>query len=633
MADRNRLLEALKNADAAGDTAAAMQFAAQIRAMDGGQNAPQDELAAAGVPDGGAAVGGYDPALLPVKRVPEGKGMFSIGSHAYDLVVPGVLKDAWRVISEGGHAARGQRTMEEMQAIGPEAALLAVGAPGAGAVAKKAAEVVPEVAAKAAAEAAATAKGLPVKPGQLVAPKTANVMPVTGEMLAPPAGQLTAPLPEAVQAEKKIYEAMIQAGWTPERIAAKLRQLGPDATLADVAPFWGMQDVAAQSATGGQRAARVLGQREAQKQSKLLKAVDSAVGDKNYYEELDKLQDARSVAGKADREAAMANTGIVKSDVIQRMLETPEFQQGLRKGAAIARLEAARTGIPVPKSETWYHGQNFDDPNIKIIETPTLRMLDAAKQGMDQILQPFRNKFTGALENLGPYEVEVDKARRAVVEEMRAHSADYGKYLDTWGDYSSNMDAVAKGRRALSQDPEIVAKTLNKMTPSELEHFQIGLARDMRDEIVANPNTALKWFQNRYTRDILQKALPNKKDYNLFRQSALREAAKSRTFRDATGNSKSVRRALGALEQEAPSKVPEEVVGAAFDVATKNPVGLIRRGARWLTRQPKIDTVTPVLEQESQVLHTTDPDIQRRVLQRLRRQYGASGTSGIIPRE
>lgn len=506
-------------------------------------------------------------------------------------------------------------------------------------VVAKAPKTVPKPAAAVAANAL---KEVPATVGELsnaarqvvTRPTTEAIAPITGDVAAETPNLVRA-TPAANAAEENLFKAMQQAGWTPDRIQAKLKQLGPGATLADLFPFQGLQEAAAQTPAGSMRAMRVLGAREAQKQSDLLKSVASNLSDENYYTSLEELQNARSVAGKAQRDAALGNARIVKSDLIQRMLETPEGQQGLRQGAAIARLEAARTGVPVPKSETWFHGMNFDDPNIKVVETPTLRMLDAMKQGFDQILQPYRNKFTGKLENLGPYEVEVDKARRAVVDELRNHSDDYAKYLNTWGDYSSNMDALSMGRRAIDQDPEVSLKVVKNLTPAQKEFFQIGVARSLRDDIVQNATKATNAFKNRDTRDILQAAFPSKDAYNNFRQDVLRAQAKTQTANRANAGSATARRATAVMEAEKPATpIAKDVVGAGFDVATGNKLGLGKRIVnKFMNMNPKEvpDTRTPILDQTSMMLHSTDPVLQARMIARMRQRAGVTGTSGLVP--
>lgn len=639
---RDDLEDALRNAAAAGNTDAARKLADALVALGPTENAapaaevpPQDqgffsrlgrhynEEVSGGVEDMTKGVGDAVADGAGIGKRVLGAGKAAIGAIRY---AGSPVEAAWKTLAvdpaEAAATALGASPAVR-QGVGSTVDMAQIFA-GAGA---------PKVI-RAGAEAleAAPAAARDIRQA-LTTSKPAPIAPTTGELGAAPANQLMTAAPATDVAEQKMYDAMIQAGWTPDRIQAKLKQLGPGATLGDVYPFWGMQDVAAQTPAGGLRAARVLGAREAQKQSTLLKAVDSHVADSNLYDTIDDLQKARSVEGKAARDAAMDKTGVIKSDTVQRQLETPEGQAGLRKGASIAKLEWAETGKQIPKSETWYHGNDFDDPDLKIVATPTLRMLDAMKQGYDSMLQPFRNKFTGALENLGPYEVQIDKNRRALVQDMRDQSKSYGEYLDTWGDYSKNIDAVNAGRRALSQDPEVVKKALARMTPADKEYFQIGLARDLKDSITQNPNAALKAFQNRDTRNILQQAMGDKSAYNRLRQSALREAAKARTFRSATGNSRTAARALGAMEAEVPAKpLADDVVGGAFDIATGNKVGVARRIVnRVRGASPKPDTVTPILDQQSMALHNQDPVVQARILARLRQKAGVTGTSGLLP--
>lgn len=84
----------------------------------------------------------YNPSLLPVKRVAPGKGMFSIGSHSYDLVVPGIARGVAQIpkdfvdTAEGARAAWESGDINAMNSAALKALPYAVGAPPAVAAAK-----------------------------------------------------------------------------------------------------------------------------------------------------------------------------------------------------------------------------------------------------------------------------------------------------------------------------------------------------------------------------------------------------------------------------------------------------------------------------------------------------------------
>lgn len=444
---------------------------------------------------------------------------------------------------------------------------------------------------------------------------------------------LTTKTPGAERAEKIIYDDMISAGWTPERIQAKLRQLGPGATLADLAPFSGRAEVVAQYPSGAKEASRTLIPRERRMKSDLLTAVDKTLTPENFYKSIDDLKAIRSEEGKALRAEAMKDMdsvdykirakALATSPLIQSLMTTPEFQAGLRQGAKIINLESARTLVPIPKSESWYYGKNFDDPDLQIIEAPTLRMMDAAKQGFDQMLKPFENKFTGKLENLGPYEVEIDKTRRALVEEMRRLDPKYAKYLDKWADSSEMISAIERGKDVLKNDPEVTAKMLAKISPDNREYTQIGLAKYMRDLIDKNPNQALKLFDRGRSEKNMQLVFGSKQAYNLFKQQALRKMAQHRTMQSALRNSATVRRELGAagLEEETSDVIPE-AVGAGLDLALGNKAGFMRRAGKWVANRISSKPDPKTADELAPVLFSDDPILQQRVIQRMRQRSG-----------
>jgi hypothetical protein len=274
--------------------------------------------------------------------------------------------------------------------------------------------------------------------------------------------------------------------------------------------------------------------------------------------------------------------------------------------------------VQIPKTETWYHGTDFNNPDITITHTPTLRMLDAAKQGFDQILAPFRNKYTGALENLGPYEVEVDKARRAIVESMRTASPKYSEYLDRWAEPSQQMDALARGRKILNNDPEVTLKSIRKATGDELEYTQIGLRRALEDKIRENPQAAIRLFNKGVTRDKIRAVFPSKADFRALHRQALREAAFQKTANANRARSQTAELKQGIKEVDEEVSLPKEAVGAGVDALLGNKLGVMRRGLNWAARKLTGRQPDKVLDEISPVAFSRDPVAKERMIQRFK---------------
>ncbi len=117
----------------------------------------------------------YEPSLLPITRVPKGQGNFGMSEHK--LVVPGVLKDVYNQIIEGGEAARGNRSLEQMKQIAPGAAMLGLGEP-AFAAAKEAAPMV----GAAAKDALELAKGVPAVASTAIKAIPSEVAPTAAKV-------------------------------------------------------------------------------------------------------------------------------------------------------------------------------------------------------------------------------------------------------------------------------------------------------------------------------------------------------------------------------------------------------------------------------------------------------------------
>lgn len=566
----------------------------------------------------------YEPTILPITRVPKGQGNFGMDEHK--LVVPGIIKELPTALWEGAKAGV-SGDVERMKKTAPAAAMAVTGV-GAAPGFANAAQSIGRNAVKAAAP---VVRDLPAASRALVTSRETPVAAssATGQV---PEGTtaLTTPSKAATSAEDLLYKDLIDSGWTPQKIEERLKWLGPGATLADLEPFSGRAMAAAQFPKGQKRAARVLGSRQRGAENRLLKTVDDTLAPENYHEELEALKKKRTAeAQPARRDAlddAVQNKSIMATlsadPLVQRLVKSPEGKAGLREGAKLAALEETRTGIPVPRTEEWFYGTNFDDPNLQIVHVPTLRMLDAMKQGMSTMIKPYQDKFTGKLLNPPPYIVEMDKTVRDLTGVLRNSSSKYAKYLDSWAEPSQQMDALARGRQILDRDPEVTLNVLKRANDAEKEFMQIGLARALKDEIRRNPQAAVRLFSKGETLDQIRAVFPGKQEFRAMHRQVLREARKQETANRNLKGSQTTERQQGVkgIEQE-PSDVPSEVAGAMLEAGTKNPLALARRAGRWMSRvgTKRAEELAPeVADELSSVLHSSDPIVQQRQIQRFR---------------
>lgn len=431
-------------------------------------------------------------------------------------------------------------------------------------------------------------------------------------------------VPAADKALNKLYQDMVDAGWTPDQIQAELKKLGPTGMPADLEPFAARQEAVAQTPRAGKLAAKALNERDMLTTERLVGDLQKSLPSANLYETVDAVKKARSTGGQQLRSEAMADPRVIKDEGLQRLLGNPFVRENMPMGLKLAKSEETRTGVPVPTSETWFKGENFDDPNIEVLKTPTLRILDAAKQGLTAAVEKYRNKNTGKLE-LDPVGVELKKVEVQLRDALRKHSAKYGEYLDKWGDDSQIIDAAWAGRRALKLDPEITKDFVKKLSPEARDVYNIGLQRFIHDKIIDNPQAAMRYFDKGTIEQRMKEAFPSEEAYDKFAGGASREAVHRLTFNAARANSPTVRRALGVADLTAQSDVPEQLMGAGKDLLTGNKYGLTRRVIDSMTA-PIVNRLDArkfaIADEMAPVLYSTDPAVHNRLVNRLRSRGG-----------
>jgi hypothetical protein len=274
---------------------------------------------------------------------------------------------------------------------------------------------------------------------------------------------------------------------TPGTAQTVLSNLGPQGVLGDVGANTSLAVERAASRPGAPLTAvsKFAAARQAGAPERVAGSITDNLADPNFYEMIDALRTQRNtIAAPLRQQALDESAGVpVKSDLVQRLQGTPEFQSAMATGKSIARMEAARTGKEIPQTEQWFHGDSFDDPDIESRTVPTLRMLDAAKQGYNELLKPYRNPFTGALENLPPKGVEIAKTADALTQELRANSDTYGQYLDNWADPSQSMQAVKTGKNFLTMKPQEASRIWDGMSDSEKQFAKVGFAKAQVDKV------------------------------------------------------------------------------------------------------------------------------------------------------
>jgi hypothetical protein len=316
-------------------------------------------------------------------------------------------------------------------------------------------------------------------------------------------------------ANRVLADAVRRSGSTAEDMIERIKNSQAPLTVADVGgvPMQRLaRAVATQEGAGSDFAIKALQERQAGRGDRLVNQF------RNYVSPMDdatmtveELAKYRSAQGAKDYEAAMS-VGNVTSPNIERMLQEPIIQSGLNRGREIQRIEAAARGTPFDPNDYQYTftGGGVTKPSYSELSagvrpqqlsevtesaTPNMRALQAAKIGLDDILEQSRNPITGRLD-LDQKGRAINELRKSYLDELNAINPAFAEANRNWGDTTSLMNAVNKGRSFLRGDVDLTTQAISQLTPAEKAMLRVGAGRELRRlvETTRGNNNALNKF-------------------------------------------------------------------------------------------------------------------------------------------
>ena len=239
--------------------------------------------------------------------------------------------------------------------------------------------------------------------------------------------------------------------------------------------------------------------------------------------------------------------GAVWSQRLQQFLDDPIAKVGLHQGLEVQRLESLAQGKPFNPTE--YGIVGTDESGAPLVgAVPNMRTLDAVKRGLDNIVEQYRDPTTGRLV-LDQRGRAVDSVRKAFVDHLDTLNPDYAAARAAWAGPSQSLDALSLGRRALSNDPEITASVVSRMSPSDRQFFLSGVTRALQDKIAGAQDGAdvtRKIFGNSLIRSKIAAAFDDPQAFARFEQQMRNEAQFAATRNEVLKGSQTARRLLGA---------------------------------------------------------------------------------------
>lgn len=404
--------------------------------------------------------------------------------------------------------------------------------------------------------------------------------------------------------DRKVLQAFERDGKAVGEVEARLRTLGPNATIADAAgenTVGLVETLANQPGAGRQMANRVLQGRQKEAGGRIQDAAARELGDGGFYQTLDDLNLARKEAAAPLYEQAYAKN-FVWSDTLEDLSKRPAFKKAMGKALNIASEEGVDPNAL---------GLAFNEAGDVVFKsTPSMRTLDFIKRGLDDVVEEFRNDL-GILK-LNDAGRAINGTRAAFVRELRILNPAYSEALDAWAGPTQLMDAMAKGRNFSKPDAEITEKIVSSMSQAEKDAFLLGVRRGIDDMVDSTGRTAdatRKLLGTPKMMKSLQAAFPDTGSFRRFAADLLREQRFNQTRNTALSNSATPRRLAAQQDQGFdPQPLAEFAQGNVITGAK----GIIQNLAGRAKQMPEQQA-----REMARMLLSTDPEANAAALRRL----------------
>lgn len=370
---------------------------------------------------------------------------------------------------------------------------------------------------------------------------------------------------------------------------SQLSKLGPQGVLADTGKsFQRLADNMAQNPgeTAG-IAEKILGDRSASQGSRLVGSVEDNVSPSGFYD-VKAANDATKKTAGPNYERSYEKYPSVTSPSLQLLLkDEPLVMQGIKQGVELQRIEhnanALKTGDATPFNPKRFGVVDFNDAGDPVLGDVTpLRLWHAGRQGLDSILETYRNPMTGKLD-LDPRGNRIQDLRGSLSDTIKSLTGgaegDFAKGDAVYAGAAKLNDALAKGRSFARGDEEITGKYFTGLSPSEQDAYRSGVAREMTGMIRksgAAPAALKTALKDTALRDKLKVILPSEGQFNKFIDDLQNEVTFQNTSNAVRGGSQTFQR--GAEDVDAAHDVLKNMAGIA---SSGSAMGAIAKSAAW----------------------------------------------------
>lgn len=374
---------------------------------------------------------------------------------------------------------------------------------------------------------------------------------------------------------------------------------------------------AAQYAPGEARAKKFFDEKIAASPERVVATINKNVMDgSSFYATVDDMVAAGQKKAAPLYKEAYALNPTVSSDRLNRILQTPSVRGALSKVVKNTQDEMRLLAKPDPELTALAKELGQQSPG-GVSKGFSLRTLDAVKKQMDGDLYALNRKVKAG--NATPAESDTYRAmlsaKNALIDEIDNldTTGTYKKARATAGDYLSSQKFMNEGLKFESQDPELLFKSINKMSDADKSSYILGVSKALNEKINnrAIAGSPLKKVLGTPNQKKRLQMLLGPSQYKKLERDLIAEDKLYNLRNMVLGGSPTTGKMIDAAEMAAGGAEAMEML------ATGNPKALGLAGIRSAVRKMFDGINDDTANAISQIMYSTNPQEKVLLLQKL----------------
>lgn len=426
-------------------------------------------------------------------------------------------------------------------------------------------------------------------------------------------------------ARRRVAQAMLRDGVTPDQVTARMSKLGDDAILAESSGY-NTRDLLDTMATLTGRTKNytedLIRTRQAQRGGKLAQAAQTQLSPSGS-----RLADTvESLITKRDVEATplydqLKTVTITLDDDLKQILDAS------KKLGAFSRAEKIATGLREPFS--------LKDVN-KAIDVQ-MTDLDKVKRGLDDLINSkTATNERGEVNEFGRSIIQLKRDLLKRLDDMTVDNETgkslYASARNAYAGPSALISAAELGRTVINKPAATIRSLIKDMSDSELESFRVGAYEGLRDlaGTASGQTRLLNMWKEPSTQERLKEVFPSERAYREFASSVAAEARKKEIQSVGRGSQTAGRE---ARMEDVGMETLKDTANLAAAAKTMDVGSLINMLSNSMKRtavpEPVRDEIGRILM--SKATSADEIRILRNVIEKMKREQEAqSVTSGLI---